>query len=77
MARKSVPRPSILDEFESLGAPHGARRWRSYDGERLYEWDSLHGEVEVYNKRGRHLGVLDPVTGELIKPAIRGKKIDV
>jgi len=60
-----------------LSAPGGRRRWRSPDGRRLYEWDDLHGEIEGYNKRGRHVGVFHPVTGALIKPAVRGRKIDV
>jgi hypothetical protein len=40
-------------------------------------WDGLHGEVEVYNRRGKHLGVADAISGELIKPAINGRCIDV
>jgi Cytotoxic len=75
----SVPRPSpcFLDGMEYLGAPGGRGRWRSRELKRLYEWDSGHGEVEVYNLRGRHLGAADPVTGELIKPARRDRRIDV
>jgi hypothetical protein len=74
---KSIPRPSILDDFEYLGAFDGERRWRSHGGRRLYTWDSLHGEVEVFNAKGRHLGVLDPLTGTWIKRAVPGRKIDV
>jgi hypothetical protein len=55
----------------------GEQRWRSPDRERYYTWDALHQEVEVWNKRGRHLGALDPVTGVLIKPAREGRRIDV
>jgi Cytotoxic len=69
--------PSILDDFEYLGAFGGARRWRSDGGKRLYTWDSLHGEVEVFNARGKHLGALDPVTGAWVKPAVAGRTIDV
>jgi hypothetical protein len=46
-------------------------------GTRLYTWDSLHGEVEVFTARGKHLGAVDPVTGKLIKDAVPGRKIDV
>ncbi|MCL6606130.1 MAG: hypothetical protein K6T94_24960 [Paenibacillus sp.] len=28
------------------------------DGERFYYKDSLHGEVEIYNSRKKHIGVL-------------------
>lgn len=74
---KPIPKPSVLDEFESLGAINGQRRWRSDNGKRLYTWDSLHGEIEVFNARGKHLGAMDPVTGEMIKSAVPGRAIDV
>ena len=31
------------------------------------EWDSQHGEVEVYNKSNKHQGAFDPNTGEKLK----------
>lgn len=68
MAGKPKPSPCFLDDKESLGAKSGQRVWRSLDKERLYTWDVLHGEIEVFNKRGRHLGALDAVTGDLINP---------
>jgi len=74
---KPIPRPCYLDECEYIGSFNGVKRWRSFDKERIYTWDSLHGEIEVFNKRGRHLGALDPVNGMLIKPAKNGRKIDV
>jgi len=74
---KSIPRPSILDNFEYLGFIAGARRWRSDSGQRLYAWDALHGEVEVFNGRGRHLGGVDAVTGAQVKLAVPGRRIDV
>jgi putative cytotoxic protein len=74
---KPIPKPSILDGFEYVGAFNRVRRWRSLDRERIFTWDSLHGEVEVFNRRGRHLGVLDALNGRWIKPAVRGRKIDV
>jgi hypothetical protein len=63
--------------LEPIGAVNGEKRWRSAGGKRLYTWDSLHGEIEVFNARGQHIGVIDPVTGETIKEAVRGRKIDV
>jgi hypothetical protein len=71
------PNPCILDRFEYLGFVRGNRVWRSKTGNRLYTWDALHGEVEVYNKRGEHVGVIDAVSGKLIKPAVKGRTIDV
>jgi hypothetical protein len=70
-----VPSSGFIKDLEYLGTPAGRRRYRSRD--RIYEWDSLHGELEVYNNRGRHLGAADAETGEMIKPAVRGRRIDV
>jgi hypothetical protein len=71
------PRPCILDEFEYLGFVHGQQRWATDRGKRLYTWDSLHGEVEVFNGRDKHVGVKHAVTGDWIKDAVPGRSIDV
>lgn len=76
MGGKPIPKPSFLDECIPIGAVNGRKRWKSEDGKRLYTWDSLHGEIEVFNDRGRHLGVFSP-EGKLIKDAVKGRKIDV
>ena len=72
-----IPNPSILDDQEYFGVRGGRKVWRSRDGQRYYTWDSLHGEVEVFNRRGWHLGALHPKTGELIKSAEKGRRLDV
>jgi len=72
-----VPESGFIKDLEYLGIPARRRRYRSRDGDRIYEWDSQHGELEVYNKRGRHLGVVDGETGALIKDPVRGRRIDV
>jgi hypothetical protein len=72
-----IPKFSVLNDFEYLGVFGGQKRWRSDNGKRLYTWDSFHGEVEVFNRRGEHLGALDPVTGDLVKEAVPGRRIDV
>lgn len=56
---------------------HRSNEQRWYSDDRFYTWDSLHGEVEVWNNRGWHLGALDPITGKNIKEAVRGRRIDV
>jgi hypothetical protein len=43
------------------------KRWVLPDG-RILEWDYQHGTVEMYDKRGRHLGEYDPNTGQQTKP---------
>jgi hypothetical protein len=72
-----LPHPSFLDEQEYLGYVHGGRRWRSADGKRLYTYDALHGEIEVFNTRGRHLGAANVLTGAYIKEPVKGRRIDV
>lgn len=70
------PRPSYLDQLEKLNR-NGKARWRDADG-LLYEYDPNHGgEIEVYSKRGEHLAVAHILTGEWIKPPVRGRTIDV
>ncbi|WP_424894287.1 colicin E3/pyocin S6 family cytotoxin [Streptomyces sp. SAI-124] len=41
----------------------------------MYEWDSQHGTVEKYNKRGKHLGEFDANTGAQTKPANPTRKV--
>lgn len=49
-------------------------RWKDPDGT-IYEWDSQHGAVERYNKRGVHQGEFDPETGKQTKPADPTRKV--
>ena len=77
MGSKPIPKPSLLDDCDYLGFVYGERRWRSADGRHLLTWDSLHGEVEVYSTRGKHIGTRDAVTGRWIKDAVQGRKINV
>lgn len=47
------------------------------DGKNYYEWDHTHNNIEVYNGRGKHSGVMDPKTGKMIGPAVPGRTINV
>jgi len=58
-----------------VGIEGGRKIYKDEQENVYYTWDSLHGELEIFNKNGRHLGVADPITGALIKPAVRGRKI--
>jgi hypothetical protein len=55
----------------------GGLRWISQDGTRYYEWDSLHGEIEVYNKKGEHFSVLSADGKSIVKKPEKGRRIDV
>jgi hypothetical protein len=50
--------------------------WISNDRRFRFTWDSLHGEVEVYTRRGRHVGVMN-CNQQLIGSAVKGRRIDV
>jgi hypothetical protein len=77
MTRFSRPVPSILDGKQRWKVVDGRQVWKDENGERYYTWDSLHGEVEAFNKRGFHLGSLDAVSGAPLKGAVRGRRLDV
>ena len=50
-------------------------RWRM-PNKKILEWDSRHGEFEMYDSEGKnHLGSFDKNTGERIKPGIPGRTI--
>jgi hypothetical protein len=55
----------------------GKPRWVSKTGNFLYEWDSLHGEVEVYTKLGKHVNILNADGSQSTKRAVKGRTINV
>ncbi len=50
-------------------------RWKDSKG-RIYEWDSRHGTVEKYDKRGRHQGEFDPSSGKKLKDPDKKRKVE-
>jgi hypothetical protein len=60
-----IPAPGELPGFPDarrVEPKNQRRRWIDRRG-RIFEWDYQHGTVEVYDRRGRHLGEFDPTTG--------------
>ena len=51
------------------------RRWIDAQG-RIFEWDYQHGAVEMYDRRGRHLGEFDPMTGRQSKDPDPSRQIE-
>lgn len=68
------PPPRVLPGFpDAERVPNNGRaRWKLTDG-KILEWDSQHGDVEVYNKQGKHQGSADPNTGEMTKNPVPGR----
>lgn len=75
MTRLPVPKGSVLEGYERYKLINGKQTWRDPEG-RYFQWDGFHGEIEVYNARGRHLAVWD-IAGNVVKDAVRGRSIDV
>ena len=48
-------------------------RWKDKDGN-IFEWDSQHGEMEIYDKQGKHQGSYNPKTKEK-KPPVKNRKV--
>lgn len=82
---KYHPAPKGLTAFpEATKAPRKTplkgggglrKRWKTPKGI-IFEWDSQHGTVEMYDKRGRHLGEFDPDTGQQTKPANNKRSVE-
>lgn len=69
------PRGPAWDRLETVG---GGRRASGHGrSRRYYEWDHTHGDIEVYNRRGEHLGSMDPLSGDMYKPPEPGRTIDL
>jgi hypothetical protein len=52
------------------------RRWLGAN-QQIFEEDTQHGELEKYNRRGKHEGSVDPESGEIIKDPVKGRCIEV
>jgi hypothetical protein len=69
------PSPCFIDSFEFYKVIGGRKVYRNNDF--YYSWDELHGEIEVFDKRGYHLGALHATSGEKIKRAVKGRRLNV
>ncbi|OBJ36163.1 colicin E3 [Mycolicibacterium mucogenicum] len=72
---RAFPNAKTATRKTGMSGGRMRRRWKDDDGT-IYEWDSQHGKVEVYNKRGVHQGEFDPDTGAQTKPADPGRKVE-
>ncbi|MCX9193293.1 hypothetical protein C3Y87_18170 [Carbonactinospora thermoautotrophica] len=84
-AKKPRPRPK-KEQVKPTCTPANARFWKSLDryrgkcrtdGKRVYYWDRLHGDLEVFNRKTRkHEGSVHPDTGKYLKDPVKGRKLD-
>lgn len=75
MGGVAKPKPSVFDGCRRVGIEAGRQVYKNEENNIYYTWDSMHGEVEVFDKNGRHLGAACPISGVLLKPAVRGRRI--
>lgn len=69
------PNPCFLDKFAKYRIINGRQ---VYKGDKYYySYDEKHGEIEVFDFKGWHWGVIDAITGKLIKDAVKGRRLDV
>ena len=73
MAYQPKPEESFINQFEFYKVIDGRKVYRNSD--RYFSWDELHGEVEVFNRIGYHLGSVDAITGKRKKDAVKGRRI--
>ncbi len=82
--KRYIPVPSSLPGFPDARkaegkTPYGVegkirKRWKLPDG-KILEWDSQHGNLEKYDRRGNHLGAFDHTTGNQAEDPIPSRKI--
>ncbi|MDU8925686.1 colicin E3/pyocin S6 family cytotoxin, partial [Pasteurellaceae bacterium LIM206] len=64
----------VKDKTPVQGGGKLRPRWKDHDGN-IFEWDSQHGTLEKYNKRGVHLGEFDYKSGIQTKPANPNRRV--
>ena len=82
------PRLTGKSRAKKLQSPAESPVWRKFENagpgrktsgtgrdKRYYEWDSAHGDIEVYDRRGNHLGSMEPTTGNMYKDPVPGRYI--
>lgn len=77
--QKKNPTKSESKVWKDLDNVKGQDRKTSGIGKnkQYYEWDHTHNDIEVYDRKGNHLGSMEPTTGEIYKPAVPGRTIKI
>ncbi|MER5844923.1 DNRLRE domain-containing protein [Streptomyces prasinus] len=75
--RQQKANPGNSSFWKGLKSHKGKTKTNGKTGKnkRYYEWDYTHGDVEVYDSKGNHLGSADPMGGKIYKPGVKGRKI--
>ncbi len=76
--RRATVTPASSPVWQELSPYRGGIR-TSGSGRRqlFYTWDYTHNDIEVWDRFGRHLGTMDPINGEMYKPPVRGRTLQL
>jgi hypothetical protein len=57
--------------------PYKGKYKTNAKGDEIYDWDHTHNDIEVYDKGGenKHLGSMNPTTGEMYKLPVKGRNL--
>ena len=70
VSKSTSPVWKKLNNFKGKIKTSGSGRNKRY-----FQWDHTHSDIEVYNHQGIHMGSMHPITGELYKPPVKGRKL--
>ncbi|MCC2608001.1 colicin E3/pyocin S6 family cytotoxin [Planctobacterium marinum] len=70
-----IPKRGYITALSKIGIESGRILFKDELEGIFFTWDSLHGELEVFNKRGIHLGTVNAETGLWTGKAVKGRRI--
>lgn len=75
--RKPVCTPATSEVWKSFKPYRGNIKTNGERGSkrRFYQWDYSHGDIEVYDGDGWHLGSMDPESKKMTKPPVKGRQL--
>ncbi|CAB4495228.1 hypothetical protein RhiirA1_534761 [Rhizophagus irregularis] len=85
-----LPKLGPILKVPLINGPSSSSVWKSFDSfrgktktsgtgknKKYFEWDFTHNDIEVYDNKGNHLGSMDPSNGNMTKPPVKGRKINI
>uniref|UniRef100_U9SR73 Colicin E3-like ribonuclease domain-containing protein n=1 Tax=Rhizophagus irregularis (strain DAOM 181602 / DAOM 197198 / MUCL 43194) TaxID=747089 RepID=U9SR73_RHIID len=65
----TIKGPGSSPVWKGLNSFRGQTKTRGTGKNKQYlEWDFTHNDIEVYDNKGKHLGSMDPSSGNMVKP---------
>ncbi|CAB4405667.1 unnamed protein product [Rhizophagus irregularis] len=67
----TIKGPGSSPVWKGLNSFRGQTKTRGTGKNKQYlEWDFTHNDIEVYDNKGKHLGSIDPSSGNMVKPPL-------